>query len=252
MGTQEALEGRVLEWHAANLEYGCSAPVHAVSAAHWDQDDAFATDGAHFWLEGSSARPRRRAREDIDVVTGWPVARISYEDGRRRRRRRRGGGGGGGGGVRTFDDAPVHEAAEEVHVLTVAAEPIDGAATEEVEVSVTLDGASAAALMPPPPPPPAGRCYRTGEGGVYRYDPFRRGDRLGDAAAARRGRGGGGSVGGAGLRRATRRGSGPSSPRSEARRRRGRCVGGARRGIRRPRSLCGVCLRDRAARCAEG
>ena len=165
VGTEEALEGRVLEWHVANLEYGCSAPVHAVSAAHWDQDDAFATDGAHFWLEGGFGRLAAELARDVDVVTGWPVARISYEAG--------GGGGGGGGGVRSsFDDAPVYEAAEEVeHVLTVAAEPIDGAATEEVEVSVTLDGASAAALMPPPPPPPAGRCYRTGEGGVYRYDP---------------------------------------------------------------------------------
>ena len=27
-----------------------------ISAAHWDQDDAFATDGAHFWLEGGFGR----------------------------------------------------------------------------------------------------------------------------------------------------------------------------------------------------
>ena len=208
VGTQEALEGRVLEWHVANLEYGCSAPVHAVSAAHWDQDDAFATDGAHFWLEGGFGRLAAEPARDIDVVTGWPVARIAYEAG---------GGGGGGGGVRSsFGDAPAYEAAEEVeHVLTVAAEPIDGAATEEVEVSVTLDGASAAALMPPPPPPPAGRCYRTGEGGVYRYDPSVGATVWVTPPPPAASVGGGGSDGGAEAA-ASDGGSGPSSPRSEA------------------------------------
>ena len=209
-GVDEALEGRVLEWHVANLEYGCSAPVHAVSAAHWDQDDAFATDGAHFWLEGGFGRLAAELARDVDVVTGWPVARISYEAGG-------GGGGGGGGGVRSsFDDAPIYDAAEEVeHVLTVAAEPIDGAATEEVEVSVTLDGASAAALMPPPPPPPAGRCYRTGEGGVYRYDPSVGASVWVTPPPPAAGVGGGSSDGGAEAA-ASDGGSGPSSPRSEA------------------------------------
>ena len=30
-------ERRLLHWHWANLEYGCSAPLGAVSLAHWNQ-----------------------------------------------------------------------------------------------------------------------------------------------------------------------------------------------------------------------
>ena len=30
-------ELRLLHWHWANLEYGCSAPLNAVSLAHWNQ-----------------------------------------------------------------------------------------------------------------------------------------------------------------------------------------------------------------------
>ena len=31
------VERRLLHWHWANLEYGCSAPLNAVSLAHWNQ-----------------------------------------------------------------------------------------------------------------------------------------------------------------------------------------------------------------------
>ena len=34
------LEKRLLQWHIANLEYGCGAPLAQVSLRHWDPDHA--------------------------------------------------------------------------------------------------------------------------------------------------------------------------------------------------------------------
>ena len=36
-----------MQWHLANLEYGCGAELSKVSLCHWDQDDAWAFGGPH-------------------------------------------------------------------------------------------------------------------------------------------------------------------------------------------------------------
>lgn len=58
-----SLTARVLEWHLANLEYGCAADVARVSAEWWDQDDEFSFGGAHAMLpNGFAALPEGLAR----------------------------------------------------------------------------------------------------------------------------------------------------------------------------------------------
>ena len=41
------LKARALQWHMANLEYGCATPLANVSLSWWDQDDSQAMDGDH-------------------------------------------------------------------------------------------------------------------------------------------------------------------------------------------------------------
>lgn len=49
-------ERRVLDWHYANLEYGCAAPLGLVSLPHWNQDDPFGGfGGAHCTVKGGES-----------------------------------------------------------------------------------------------------------------------------------------------------------------------------------------------------
>ena len=43
-------EQSVLQWHIANLEYGCASDLSKVSLEHWDQDDQFSWEGAFVFL----------------------------------------------------------------------------------------------------------------------------------------------------------------------------------------------------------
>lgn len=46
-------ERRVLDWHYANLEYGCAAQLGLVSLPHWNQDDPFGGfGGPHCMVKG--------------------------------------------------------------------------------------------------------------------------------------------------------------------------------------------------------
>lgn len=52
---------RLLHWHWANLEYGCSAPLSAVSAAHWNQDEVYGGfGGPHCMVIGGYDGPLKK------------------------------------------------------------------------------------------------------------------------------------------------------------------------------------------------
>ena len=40
-------QARAVQWHLANLEYGCAASLGNVSLAWWDQDDEHTLTGDH-------------------------------------------------------------------------------------------------------------------------------------------------------------------------------------------------------------
>lgn len=49
----DAAGERLLSWHYANLEYGCSANLSDVSLAHWNQDEVYGGfGGAHAMVKG--------------------------------------------------------------------------------------------------------------------------------------------------------------------------------------------------------
>lgn len=45
------VERQILDWHCANLEYGCAAHLDLVDLHEWDQDDQFEFSGEHCMLE---------------------------------------------------------------------------------------------------------------------------------------------------------------------------------------------------------
>ena len=45
------MEKQLLDWHCANLEYGCAAHLDLVALHEWDQDDQFEFYGEHCMLE---------------------------------------------------------------------------------------------------------------------------------------------------------------------------------------------------------
>jgi hypothetical protein len=52
-------EQRMLSWDWANLEYGCSAQLHEVSLAHWNQDEEFGGfGGGHAMVVGGYSQVR--------------------------------------------------------------------------------------------------------------------------------------------------------------------------------------------------
>jgi lysine-specific histone demethylase 1 len=56
-------EARLLDWFWCNLEYGCSAPLAAVSLAHWNQDEEFGGFGGdHAMVVGGYSQARARPR----------------------------------------------------------------------------------------------------------------------------------------------------------------------------------------------
>ena len=54
--TLTARERRLLGWHWANLEYGCSAPLSKISMAHWNQDEPYGGFGGPHCGQAGTAR----------------------------------------------------------------------------------------------------------------------------------------------------------------------------------------------------
>ena len=77
-----AAERRLLDWHWANLEYGCSAELNQISLANWNQDDDFGGfGGPHSMIKEGYGRVLETLAEGLDVVLGAAVSQIRYEDG---------------------------------------------------------------------------------------------------------------------------------------------------------------------------
>jgi len=73
------VETRVLNWHIANLEYGCGAPLDEVSLRFWDQDDAFGFGGPHCLIPGGYQRiAEELAKEVEEIRLNAEVARVRW------------------------------------------------------------------------------------------------------------------------------------------------------------------------------
>ena len=80
--TLSASDRRLLGWHWANLEYGCSAPLSKVSMAHWNQDEAYGGfGGAHCMIKGGYGAVTDTLAKGLDVRFGVAVDAIARVDG---------------------------------------------------------------------------------------------------------------------------------------------------------------------------
>ncbi|XP_057469849.1 lysine-specific histone demethylase 1 homolog 3-like [Actinidia eriantha] len=84
------LERRVMDWHFANLEYGCAAVLKEVSLPYWNQDDVYGGfGGAHCMIKGGYSTVVESLGEGLRIHLNHVVTDISYHtndcrvDGRR-------------------------------------------------------------------------------------------------------------------------------------------------------------------------
>ncbi len=71
-------ERRLLGWHWANLEYGCSAPLSKISMAHWNQDETYGGfGGKHAMVKGGYGAITSAMSDGIDVRLGVAVTSIT-------------------------------------------------------------------------------------------------------------------------------------------------------------------------------
>lgn len=72
-------ERRVMNWHFANLEYGCAAMLKKVSLPNWNQDDLYGGfGGAHCMIKGGYSTVVESLGGGLDVHLNHVVADISY------------------------------------------------------------------------------------------------------------------------------------------------------------------------------
>ena len=68
-------ERRLLNWHWANLEYGCSAPLRDVSLPHWNADEEFGGfGGSHAMVMGGYSQLTAALSKDLDIRLRSPVS----------------------------------------------------------------------------------------------------------------------------------------------------------------------------------
>lgn len=73
------LERRVMDWHFANLEYGCAALLKEVSLPYWNQDDVYGGfGGAHCMIKGGYSAVVESLGEGLDIYLNHVVSEISY------------------------------------------------------------------------------------------------------------------------------------------------------------------------------
>jgi hypothetical protein len=75
-------EKQLLDWHCANLEYGCAAHLDLVALKEWDQDDQFEFHGEHCMLEKGYVRSLRdgaKWSEPESRRAGEPESRRVFE-----------------------------------------------------------------------------------------------------------------------------------------------------------------------------
>ncbi|CAI0435842.1 unnamed protein product [Linum tenue] len=74
-----APERRVMDWHFANLEYGCAALLKQVSLPHWNQDDVYGGfGGAHCMIKGGYSNVVESLAEGLVIHLNHVVSEISY------------------------------------------------------------------------------------------------------------------------------------------------------------------------------
>ena len=75
------VHSRLLGWHWANLEYGCSAPLKALSAAHWNQDEEYGGfGGPHCFVVGGYDQAFKHIATMLDVKLNEQVSQIVVDD----------------------------------------------------------------------------------------------------------------------------------------------------------------------------
>ncbi|CAA2975763.1 lysine-specific histone demethylase 1 homolog 3 [Olea europaea subsp. europaea] len=73
------LERRVMDWHFANLEYGCAALLKEVSLPYWNQDDDYGGfGGAHCMIKGGYSSVVESLGEGLSIHLNHVVTSISY------------------------------------------------------------------------------------------------------------------------------------------------------------------------------
>jgi monoamine oxidase len=80
MGTVPA-ERQLFDWHFANLEYANAQLLTNLSLSDWDQDDPFEMGGDHCFLPGGNVQFVDVLSENVPILYGKTVKKISYGDG---------------------------------------------------------------------------------------------------------------------------------------------------------------------------
>jgi len=74
-------ERRLLDWHWANLEYGCSAGLNDISLPFWNQDEPYGGfGGGHCMVGEGYSTIMTRLAENLDVRMGKPVSEIRHDE----------------------------------------------------------------------------------------------------------------------------------------------------------------------------
>ncbi|PKU63816.1 lysine-specific histone demethylase 1 homolog 3 [Dendrobium catenatum] len=74
------LERRVMDWHFANLEYGCAASLEQVSLPYWNQDDVYGGfGGAHCMIKGGYGAVLDSLVKGLDIRLNHVVTEIFYD-----------------------------------------------------------------------------------------------------------------------------------------------------------------------------
>ncbi|XP_024379447.1 lysine-specific histone demethylase 1 homolog 3 isoform X2 [Physcomitrium patens] len=78
-GDLNQLERRIMDWHFANLEYGCAAELQVVSLPYWNQDDVYGGfGGPHCMIKGGYSQAVEALSEGLDIRFGRVVSEISH------------------------------------------------------------------------------------------------------------------------------------------------------------------------------
>ncbi|XP_068639643.1 lysine-specific histone demethylase 1 homolog 3-like [Aristolochia californica] len=73
------IERRVMDWHLANLEYGCAALLKEVSLPYWNQDDVYGGfGGAHCMIKGGYGAVVESLGKGLNIHFNHVVAEVNY------------------------------------------------------------------------------------------------------------------------------------------------------------------------------
>ncbi|CAK9230419.1 unnamed protein product [Sphagnum jensenii] len=73
------LERRIMDWHFANLEYGCAAELKEVSLPYWNQDDVYGGfGGPHCMIKEGYSTAIEALGEGLDIRLSQTVTEIAY------------------------------------------------------------------------------------------------------------------------------------------------------------------------------